>query len=242
MGTTKSAVILAAGVGKRLGRRDLPKCLVEIGGISLLERHLGHLYTAGVENVIVVVGHGADQVEKHVGRGFDDLTIVYLPNQQYRRGSVISLLLGLSAIPMDESAIWMDADVLYPRKMLHDLAKSDADLTCLIDESSADTGEEMFLGLTGDRVMRVDRGGAPGFDRQGESIGFYRVDGSVKRRFMRHLAAFLQAGGEDAEYEAALNTFFPAVEARAISVAGQPWTEIDFPEDLLKAEELLAKL
>ena len=100
----------------------------------------------------------------------------------------------------------------------------------------------MFLGVKGDRVLRIDRGGADGFDLQGESVGFFSINGKLKPRFVAHLRTHIELGGGGDEYEEALNSFFPEVEARTISVAGQPWTEIDFPEDLMKAERVLKSL
>ena len=130
MEPTRNAVILAAGVGKRLGARDLPKCLVEVGGRTLMERHLENLVAAGINRVVVVVGHGGKKIRKRFADQQADLEIQYVENPDYRKGSIISLLLGLASMPENESCIWMDADVLYPGKMLLDLARSDAELTC----------------------------------------------------------------------------------------------------------------
>ena len=59
------AVILAGGKGARLASRlnGRPKPLIEIGGQPLLERQLGQLAAAGVEEAIVLVNHAAGQIE-----------------------------------------------------------------------------------------------------------------------------------------------------------------------------------
>ena len=51
-------VILAAGKGSRLNGTagDKPKCLVEVGGITLLERQIRTLERAGIDDIVVVVG------------------------------------------------------------------------------------------------------------------------------------------------------------------------------------------
>ncbi len=242
MEPTRNAVILAAGVGKRLGLKDLPKCLVEIGGRTLMERHLENLAAAGISRVVVVLGHGGEKIRERFSDHRGDPGIQYVENPDYRQGSVISLYLGLQALPVDESALWMDADVVYPAKMLHDLARSNAELTFLLDETSDDTGEEMVLGVKGDRVLRIDRGGAEGFDLEGESVGFFDLSGELKPLFVAHLQAFIDGGGGGNEYEAAVHALLLKIEARYISVAGLPWTEIDFPEDLEKAEQVLEDL
>ena len=57
-------VILAAGKGSRLNGTagDKPKCLVEAGGITLLERQIRALERAGIDDIVVVVGCQADRV------------------------------------------------------------------------------------------------------------------------------------------------------------------------------------
>jgi choline kinase len=242
MERTKDAVILAAGVGKRLGRKDQPKCLVEVGQRTLMERHLENLAAAEITRVVVVLGHGSEQIRERFGESRGNLQITYVENPEYRRGSVISLLLGLSTLPEEADVIWMDADVIYPARMLDDLAGADADLTFLLDETSKDTGEEMVLGVKGDRVLRIDRGGAEGFDLEGESVGFFNLSGRLKTRFVAHLRTFIELGGGGDEYEASVHALLPEIEARYLRVGGQPWTEIDFPEDLEKAERVLKAL
>ena len=74
------AVILAAGSGSRLQRvsNGLPKCLLPIGGRPLIEHQLEALSDAGVGNVLVVVGHQADEVRKTLGN-----RVEYVENTRY---------------------------------------------------------------------------------------------------------------------------------------------------------------
>lgn len=60
------AVVLAAGRGTRLGDIGVPKPLVPVGGVAVIDRILDGLATDGFEQTIVVTGHRADQVERHV--------------------------------------------------------------------------------------------------------------------------------------------------------------------------------
>lgn len=62
--TTVGAVLLAAGAGSRLGGR--PKALLELGGVPLILRQLIALSGAGVDELVVVLGHHADAIEAAV--------------------------------------------------------------------------------------------------------------------------------------------------------------------------------
>ena len=86
------AVLLAAGAGERLGRR--PKCLLELGGVPLIRRQLIALSGAGVDELVVVVGHHAEQVLPAVETF--PVTLVHNPNPD--DGPVSSQRLGLAAL------------------------------------------------------------------------------------------------------------------------------------------------
>lgn len=64
-------VILAGGMGTRLrsATGNLPKPLVEVNGRPLLDYHLAHVAQAGVKDVLILAGYGADQIEMFCGDG-----------------------------------------------------------------------------------------------------------------------------------------------------------------------------
>jgi molybdenum cofactor cytidylyltransferase len=86
------AVLLAAGEGSRLGGR--PKCLLELGGVPLIRRQMIALSGAGVDEVVVVLGHHADAIEALVQQF--PVTLVRNPSPQ--DGQVSSLRVGLAAL------------------------------------------------------------------------------------------------------------------------------------------------
>ena len=89
---TVGAVLLAAGSASRMGNK--PKCLLELGGVSLIRRQLIALSGAGVDEVVVVLGHYADQIEPAVSTF--PVTLVRNPNPDEGQNS--SLHLGLQAL------------------------------------------------------------------------------------------------------------------------------------------------
>jgi molybdenum cofactor cytidylyltransferase len=89
---TVGAVLLAAGAGSRLGGR--PKALLELGGVPLILRQLIALSGAGVDEVVVVLGHHADAIEAAV-RPFP-ITLVHNPSPD--DGQASSVRIGLQAL------------------------------------------------------------------------------------------------------------------------------------------------
>ncbi|MGE5336619.1 MAG: nucleotidyltransferase family protein [Gemmatimonadota bacterium] len=89
---TVGAVVLAAGAGTRLGGR--PKALLELGGVPLVMRQLIALSGAGVDEVVVVLGHHADAVEAAVRQ----LPITLAHNPAPDDGQASSVRIGLRAL------------------------------------------------------------------------------------------------------------------------------------------------
>ena len=100
----------------------------------------------------------------------------------------------------------------------------------------------MVLGVRDARVLKIERGLRGNYEVTGESVGFFAVSGSFLPDFRRHLAGFAASGRSDAEYEEAVDEILPSIKAAHIDVGGLPWTEIDFPQDLERAERVLDAL
>ncbi|MFM2035390.1 MAG: Bifunctional protein GlmU [Pseudomonadota bacterium] len=99
------AVLLAAGSASRMGHR--PKCLLELGGVPLIRRQLIALSGAGVDELVVVLGHYSDRIEQVV----QDFPVTLVRNPDPEAGQVSSLRLGLQALsPMLYAALTALAD------------------------------------------------------------------------------------------------------------------------------------
>lgn len=236
------AILLAAGRGRRL-ESDAPKCLLEIEGKTLLERHLANLAEAGVEALTIVVGYQSSTIRDFVGRlGEVPLPISFVDNPDFVRGSIVSLQ--KAAHLLVEGSIWMDADVLYPAALMRRLVTSRHDNCVLLDRRSEETGEEMMLGVRGGRVLAIARKVSPlgAWDLMGEAVGFAKVGpdgGAVMKRILDEEVA---AGRLDQEYEAAMNRAFGEIAWGFEPVDDFAWTEIDFQEDVEKAKKLARQL
>lgn len=93
------AVLLAAGEARRMGGR--PKPLLQLGGVPLIRRNLIALSGAGVDEVAVVLGHRADEVE----RALLDFPVTIVRNPDYARGQMSSMHAGLAALSARLDAI-----------------------------------------------------------------------------------------------------------------------------------------
>ena len=232
------AVILAAGVARRLAPLTdyTHKCLLPIGGRSLLDRMVAALAAGGVEEAVIVVGHCQDQVRAAAGERWGDMRIRYVYNPEYQKGSILSLWRAREVLLRDSTLV-MDADVLFPPVFLSRLMASSHASALLLDQSFTDTGEEVKLYGVGDRVIALGKKFVPQrWDVIGEGIGFFKCSPAHAPEYIRLLAESIEETGGVNEYEDALHRLLGVVEVGWVDVTGLPWTEVDFAEALPRAE------
>ncbi|MBI3073342.1 MAG: phosphocholine cytidylyltransferase family protein [Deltaproteobacteria bacterium] len=225
------AIILAAGIGERL--RPItdarPKCLVEVGGMPVFERMLATLKDLGVCDIVAVVGYRDEMIRKVGGK-----RVRYIQNDEYRLGNIVSVHKAAAELATD--CLLMDADVIAHPALYAKIIGSAHGSAFLMDRGFKDTGEEMKLGARHGRVLTIARRLEGDYDAVGEGVGFLKLNPKTGAAFATTIAEFVAAGKTKLEYENALDEFLKAHEVGYEEVAGLPWTEIDFVQDIAKAE------
>ncbi|MGR8918760.1 MAG: phosphocholine cytidylyltransferase family protein [Gammaproteobacteria bacterium] len=237
------AIILAAGVGKRLtAAHDGPKCLLEFGGQSLLARHLRLLGELGVDGVDLVLGHRGEEVVAALA-ALDGPPVLVHYNPLYTLGSIVSLWCARHALLRGEDVLLMDADVLYDRRILERLVAGPARDAFLLDGDFEPGEEPVKICLQGDRIVEFRKRLAPGlaYNRVGESVGFFRFSPATALGLARLAAAYVADERRELPHEEALRELAldPASDIEVEDVTGLSWIEIDFPEDVTRATDTI---
>ncbi len=229
------AIIFAAGVGQRLQAvtQGKPKCLVEIGGRTLLSRNVECLNQLGVHHIALVVGFAQDQIRDTMATEFPSREIRWVVNDQFIRGSIISLWIAREE--MDDDVILMDADVFYAPEILARLMRSSQSSALLMDETVKQKSEECMVAAQGGRVLSLSKTLPAVHEEAGEGVGFLKVQKRDLPALLRSVQFYIDADKLDMEYEDALTTFFQDVPVGYEKIGGLPWIEIDFPEDVERA-------
>lgn len=222
----KQAVILAAGRGTRLNgsMNGRPKCLAKIGNHTLIKYQLMLLRKAGIERVCVVVGYGAEQVRSVLGN-----TCEYIVNQRYAEtNSLYSLWLARDWV--SGPFILMNCDVLVHPEILEQITELDGNALAY-DSSSGGEDEHMKVSFKGSRLRQIGKELSQK-ETHGENVGILKFDESGAERLFREADALVHSGGEHLWAPSVLNRIVDKVVFHGVDVAGLPWTEIDFPDDL----------
>ncbi len=228
---SKQVVILAAGMGTRLAR-PLPKPLTELrDGRSIMKQQLDNLKSAfgDTYRVLIVVGYKLGAIIER----FPEATFVY--NEYYDQTNTSkSLLKALRAAP-DGGVLWLNGDVVFdPQVLTRVTPMIEADQSFVVVNTSKVSDEEVkyTLDLAGyiSELSKTVSGGL------GEAVGINFVSGKDKSKLIERLE---QVGEQDYfERGIELAIELDALKFKAVDISDLYAVEIDFAEDLDRANEL----
>jgi choline kinase len=242
------AIMLAAGIGSRLGQGEdfAPKVLLRFGGKTLLQRHIEILRQVGIRELVMGVGHQADRLTKAVADiGAADVVRTGM-NPHYKEGPITTLWALREELMTDEPVLLMDGDVLYDRRMMERLIQSPV-ANCFLMDRGVEPGEEpVKICMRGERLVDFHKRPTEAHDYYGEWIGFLKLSPEMAGRVPAATRPYIEDGQEHLLYEVAIRDLVLADRNGAFGVedvTGLPWIEIDFMEDVVRAEaEILPQL
>ena len=227
-------IILAAGKGSRLNGNaaESPKCLVRVGGETLVERQVRLLRRAGVSDVVVVTGCGAEAVRRVCGHD-----ITYVENTTYAQtNSMYSLWLARPLLL--EGFVVLNCDVLFHPVLLDDLLTARHENALLLAYREADAtaygDEEMKVKVRCGRVAEMSKQMDPS-EADGENLGIVKFGPSGAAVLVDVMSRLVADGGLRHWAPRAFSEFAQQHPLHAIGTRGFPWIEIDFPEDYARA-------
>lgn len=236
------AIILAAGVGQRLGRADdRPKILLEFGGQSLLARHLVVLKAHGIQQVAITIGYQGNLIREEVERLDWQGQVRFVENPDFRQGSLVSLAVQAETLRQGVPVLLMDGDVLYDPAMLGRLLRAPGENLLLVDREIEPGDEPVKICFRDGLIVDFRKKPERVHDWHGESVGFFRFSPEMAELLATRCEDYVQRGERRVEYEEAIRDLILSEPARfqAVEISDLPWTEIDFPEDVLRAENVI---
>jgi choline kinase len=231
------AVLLAAGLGSRLGQltEHIPKALIAVGGQPLLAYAVRFAQASGAHDIIVVGGYGYDLVAAEVARRA--LPVKLVRNEAFCDGNLVSLMTARPHLNNDELLL-MNIDHIYRPAVAAIVAPPADDVTAFIDT-------DRTLGADD---MKVERDGAGRVRRIAKTletwdagyVGMTKVPVAAAARYWATVDAALAEEGRAIHVERVLARLAAAGQAPACrDVSGHGWLEVDLPEERDRAEEAL---
>lgn len=234
------AVIPAAGYASRLRplTEHCHKAMLPLAGTTMMRLILHALRNQEIDEVVMVTGYRAEELEAHVREHADGLRVVFIRNPRYETtNNAYSLSLAAPWVA-GEPFLLLDCDLVFEPEVLRRVVVSPHP-NALAIQRRGDLGEEEMKvysrdGLT---VSQLSKQGDP-HEALGESIGIEKFSGTFSRRLFEVLSRRISEGpGLTEFYEAAFQVLVDGGEPLyLVDVSDCRVLEVDFPEDLTRAE------
>ncbi|WP_338661223.1 phosphocholine cytidylyltransferase family protein [Pararoseomonas sp. SCSIO 73927] len=237
------AIVLCAGQGKRLLplTERAPKCLLRVGGRSILEWQLRGLAAAGIAEATLVTGFEAAAIEAALpGITPPGLRVRTRFNPFFAVAENIGSCFLVRDLLQDGDTVLLNGDTLFePAVLRHLLAAPAAPITVTIDRKPAYDADDMKVSVEGTRLRAIGKT-LSAAETNGESIGMLRFQAGGGALFAAGLeAALRQPEGLRRWYLSVIHALAETGEVRVTSIEGLSWGEVDYPGDLEQAEALV---
>jgi choline kinase len=238
-------VILSAGQGSRLlpHTEHTPKCLLDIGGRTMLAWQLYALAEVGVCEAVVVTGFREDlvrkEVESHAPRTLRTRTLF---NPFFHVADNLASC-WMARAELTGPCLILNGDTLFEPEIARRLmAAPPSPITVTIDRKPAYDDDDMKVHTEHDRLTAIGKT-LPAGDVTGESIGFLRFDAVGASHFVAELERALRTPeGTGQWYLSAIHRLASnGVQVQIASIEGLQWAELDFPGDLEQSRAMVAR-
>jgi choline kinase len=237
----EKAVVLSAGKGSRLlpltAKR--PKCLIELSGRSLLEWQLDALQGAGVRDIVVVTGFGDDLVEAVVAARTGARTLF---NPFYHVADNLGSV-WMARSEFTAETLLLNGDTLISSRLLERVLEArTGPIAVTVDEKESYDSDDMKVLRDGDRLLRIGKALEPG-QYNAESIGLLAFRGDGAETFSDQVDRMMRwPDGTRRWYLRAIDELARSgADVRTVSIRGEEWQEVDFPQDVEQAKALTAR-
>ena len=235
------AIILAAGMGKRLKKltKNNTKCMVEVNGVSLIDRLLGQIDRHIFSRVVIVIGYKGKELVEHINSISVKTPIVFIDNPVYdKTNNIYSLSLATEYLAKEDTILF-ESDLIFEDKILDDLIDDSRETLALVDKYESWMDGTCLKLDEEDNITEFVPGSKFQFS---ESKDYYKTVNIYK--FSKHfsvthyipfLEAYTKALGNNEYYEQVLRVITmldsPEIKAKRISHDAR-WYEIDDKQDL----------
>jgi choline kinase len=236
------AIILSAGQGSRLGHLtdDKPKCLIEFGGRTLLDRQLDTLAANGIGEAVVVTGFEDDLVEAALMKRKSAPYVTTIYNPFYQVADNLGSLFMAREHLSGDCLVW-NGDTLVSNSLMDKVIGNDRPGICVtIDRKEGYDEDDMKVVVDeSGRLRAIGKRISEGVN--GESIGLLAFRGGGADQFRAAIERDIRtAEGTTIWYLRVIHHIAQVAGVWTLDISGEEWGEVDFPQDVERARELVA--
>lgn len=234
------AIILSAGQGSRLGHLtiDRPKCLIEFGGRTLLDRQLDTLATNGVDEAVVVTGFHDDLVEAAIARRGAGPKVTTVFNPFFKVADNTGSLYMARAHLAGDCLVWNGDTLVSDALMAKVVVNRQAGICVTVDRKDRYDEDDMKVVEAGGRVKQIGKRISEGVNA--ESIGLLAFRSGGAEQFAGAIEGAMRTPeGTTIWYLRVIHHLAQSADVWTLDISGEEWGEVDFPEDVEGAQTLV---
>ena len=242
------AIILAAGMGKRLGEytKNNTKCMVPVNGVPLIDRVLNQLSSLKLSRVVIVVGYEGQKLIDYIGNEYNGLKIEYIFNSIYdKTNNIYSLALAKDKMQEDDTLL-LESDLIFDDRLFALVVDNPCPNLALVAKYEAwmdgtmvqIDDERNIVNFVPKEAFRHEQA-----DSYYKTVNIYKLSKEFSaNRYVPFLEAYMKAIGNNEYYENVLRilSFLDCKDLKALPITDEKWYEIDDKQDLDIAEALFA--
>ena len=243
------AIILAAGMGRRLGdyTKDNTKCMVPVNGVPLIDRLLGQLSQQPLNKVIIVVGYKGQELRQYIGHRYDgQLNIEFAENPIYdRTNNIYSLALVKDRLTEDDTLL-IESDLIFSDRLISMIVDNPYPNLALVAKYELWMDGTMVC-IDGDcnivNFISKDAFNYSDAHQYYKTVNIYKFSREFSTsKYVPFLNAYTQAVGNNEYYENVLRiiSLLDSHDMKAQPIGQERWYEIDDKQDLDIAEAIFA--
>lgn len=242
------ALMLAAGMGKRLGAytNNQTKCMVKVGGKTLLEHAADALRQAGVKKFVIVVGYAGDKLIEFAREKLSDFELEFVVNDDYATtNNIYSLYMAREQLMADDT-IMLESDLIYEPRLIKAMVDSpDPNLVAVAKYEHWMDGTVTLVGEDGTIQEFIEKKNFSydSVEQYYKTVNVYKFSKDFSaRQYVPFLSAYIQAYGMNQYYEMVLKALAHLHFAglKAFEMGDIKWYEIDDVQDLDIANTMFA--
>lgn len=243
------AIILAAGMGRRLGEltKNNTKCMLEVNGVRLIDRYLRQLSKYSLDRIVIVVGYEGQKLIDYIHANYPDINIEFVNNPIYdKTNNIYSLALAKDYLCADDT-ILMESDLIVEDGIIDKLLNhTDKDLALVAKYEQWMDGTMVRIDDNRRILQFIPKAGF----RYEEADDYYKTVNIYKfsrefssKQYIPFLEAYCKVMGNNEYYEQVLSvlTLLQNTTLRALPIGNEKWYEIDDVQDLDIASTLFSE-
>ena len=243
------AIILAAGMGKRLGEltKNNTKCMVEVGGVRLIERALRILDRKKLSRIILVVGYQHKNLVSFVDSLCLKTPVEYIVNDVYHKtNNIFSLSLAKDQM-MQEDTLLLESDLIFEENLIDMLLEDDRDTLALVDKFENWMDGTCIVVDQDDNITDFIPGKLLKYHEKEhyyKTVNIYKFGAQFSRDvYVPFLEAYAKVMGNNEYYETVIKLILMLDKntMKAKRLNGELWYEIDDIQDLDIAQTLFVE-